>query len=54
MGSPVYPNAKQIEALFKASEMKTEKISVKKSGEKWVLRLSIPPHGTVGITVPVG
>ena len=54
MGSPVYPTPRQIVALFRASEMKAQTVALRKAGAEWSLRLTLPPHGTAAIAVPIG
>ena len=54
LGSPVYPDRKQVAAMMRASQVKRERVRfVEGENGGWTLRFCLPPHGTVGITVPI-
>jgi xylan 1,4-beta-xylosidase len=53
MGRPVYPDRRQVKAMLKASETKARKVTFKRTAHKWAVQFSIPPQGTVCLTVPL-
>jgi xylan 1,4-beta-xylosidase len=51
MGSPMYPDRGQIEALEKASELRREKVAMVADGRGVSIDLTIRPHSVIAVTL---
>ena len=51
MGRPDYPDHKNVQELFKASELTRKIMKFERNGEETFFQFSIPPHGCALITL---